>query len=357
MVPVPSSLTPMESISVEQIKGSAGDVVWDSYVNSHPHAAGYHLIAWRHVITATFGHPVYYFMAKDSQGVVRGVLPLVYLNSRMFGRFLGSLPYFNYGGLLADSSEAKEALVSHAISCACRLGATHIELRHTEPADVLWARKDHKVSLRLDLPQRFEDLMRAFPPKLRSQVRRGEKEGMYARTGGVELLEDFYDVFSRNMRDLGTPVYGKDFFKEILNTFPKDARLCCVYLQDRVLATGFLYGFRHIIEIPWAASDRRYARMAPNMMLYGSALQYACEQGYRVFDFGRSSKDSGTYRFKAQWGARPVQLHWYYWLQDGDQVPELNPQNPKYRLAIETWKRLPLPISNWLGPQVSKYLP
>lgn len=350
-------MIPMKSISVEQIEGSAGNVVWDNYVNSHPHATGYHLIAWRHVITAAFGHPAYYYLAKDSQGRVRGVLPLVYLNSRIFGRFLISLPYFNYGGLLADSSEAKEALLSHATGCASRLEASHIELRHTEPADMLWALKDHKVSMRLDLPQRFEDLMRAFPPKLRSQVRRGEKEGMHARMGSLELLDDFYEVFSRNMRDLGTPVYGKDFFKEILSTFPKDVRVCCVYLQGQVLAAGCLYGFRQVIEVPWAASDRRYARIAPNMMLYGSMLQYACEQGYRVFDFGRSSKDSGTYRFKEQWGAKPVQLHWYYWLRDGGPLPELNPQNPKYALAIHAWQNLPLPITTWIGPMLSKYLP
>ena len=347
----------MESISVEQIQGSAGDAIWDSYVNSHPYAAGYHLIAWRHVITAAFGHTVYYYLAKDSQGEVRGVLPLVYLNSRLFGRFLASLPYFNYGGLLADSWEAKEALLGHATSCACRLGATHIELRHTEPADMSWAKKDHKVSMRLDLPRCFDDLVKAFPPKLRSQMRRGEKEGMYVRTSGVELLDDFYEVFSRNMRDLGTPVYGKDFFKEILTTFPKDARLCCVYLQNQVLAAGFLYGFRQIIEIPWAASDRRYARMAPNMMLYGSMLRYACEQGYRVFDFGRSSKGGGTYRFKEQWGAKPHQLYWYYWLAEGRDMPQLNPDNPKYKAAIAVWRQLPLPVANMLGPHIVKYLP
>lgn len=347
----------MESISVEQIEDSAGDVLWDSYVNSHPHAAGYHLIGWRHVITAAFGHPVYYYLAKDSQGAVRGVLPLVYLNSRMFGRFLVSLPYLNYGGLLADTLEAKEALLSHATACARRLMAGHIELRHTEPTDMSWALRDDKVSMRLDLPQRFDDLMKNFPPKLRSQVRRGEKEGMHVRTGGVELLDDFYEMFSRTMRDLGTPVYGKEFFNEILSRFQKDTRLCCVYRENKVLAAGFLYGFRQILEISWAASDRRYARMAPNMLLYGSVLRYACEQGYRIFDFGRSSKGSGTYRFKEQWGAKPLPLYWYYWLSKETKLPQLNPQNPKYRLAIRIWQYLPIPVTNLFGPMIVKYLP
>jgi serine/alanine adding enzyme len=305
----------------------------------------------------TFGHPTFYNMALDENGAVQGVLPLVFLRSRLFGRFLVSLPYLNYGGLVTSSPEATALLLEEAGRCARALRSRHIELRHVAGLQLDWPKKDHKVSMRLALPERFEDLMKVFPPKLRSQIRRGEKEGMTVQVGGLELLDDFYRIFSRNMRDLGTPVYEKDFFKEILSTFPRDARLCCVYLQDQVLAAGTLYGFREIIEIPWAASDRRYARMAPNMMLYGSVLRYACEQGYRVFDFGRSTKDSGTYRFKEQWGAKPVQLHWYYWLCDGGPLPELNPQNPKYALAIRIWQHLPVPVATFIGPRVAKYLP
>lgn len=335
-----------------------GNIVrWDQYVVDHPHGTGYHLTAWGKIVHRVFGHQTLYVMSLNANGCVNGVLPLVLLSSGLFGKFFISLPFVNYGGLIADGPEVQEALFGVALQKAKEFGASHIELRHTGDSELTWPKKDHKVSMRLELPARFEDLMKAFPPKLRSQIRRGEKEGMTVRVGGLELLDDFYHVFSRNMRDLGTPVYRKDFFKEIMSMFPKDACLCCVYLQDQVLAAGFLYGFRQTVEIPWAASDRRYARMAPNMMLYGSVLRYACERGYQVFDFGRSSKGSGTYRFKEQWGARPVQLHWYYWLKGGDRLPEINPQNPKYRLAIETWKRLPLPLANWLGPRVSKYLP
>lgn len=343
--------------TVHEVTCQQEEVKWDHFVSTHPSATGYHLMAWSHIFANVLGHRTIYLFASDSEGQVVGVLPFVVLSSKLFGTYAVSLPAVNYGGLVADDVMVQEALLRTAARMAKGEDAKHLELRQMSEIPLAWPVMTRKVSMRLDLPQRFEDLMMAFPPKLRSQVRRGEKEGMYTRMGGLELLDDFYEVFSRNMRDLGTPVYGKYFFKEMLTTFPKDARLCCVYLQDQVMAAGFLYGFRHTLEIPWAASDRRYARIAPNMMLYGAVLKYACEQGYQVFDFGRSSKDSGTYRFKEQWGARPVQLHWHYWLQSGDRLPELNPQNPKYQLAIETWKRLPLPLANWLGPRVSKYLP
>ena len=330
---------------------------WDRYVNGQPHATGYHLAAWRQVISRSFGHPCFYFMAIDEQGEVKGVLPLVYLSSRLFGKFLVSLPYLNYGGVLADDQDARDALVAAAVAQAQKLKVSHVELRHETSFGVDWPCKDNKVSMRIPLPQRYEDLMKSFPPKLRSQVRRGEKENMISRVGGIELLDDFYRVFSKNMRDLGTPVYGKQWFREILAAFPKDAKICVVSLQEKPLAAGLVYGFRSTLEIPWASSDRSYAKLAPNMMLYGSVLRYACEHGYRCFDFGRSSKDSGTYRFKEQWGAKPTQLYWYYWLQDNGPLPELNPQNTKYQLAIQVWQRLPVPLTEILGPMIVKYLP
>jgi FemAB-related protein (PEP-CTERM system-associated) len=211
--------------------------------------------------------------------------------------------------------------------------------------------------MRLELPKEFELLWREFPSKLRSQIRRAQKENMTVRVGGVEYLDEFYAVFARCMRDLGTPVYSKRFFRAICDHFPKESRICLVSFNGAPLAAGFLYGFRSVLEIPWAASDKRFSRLAPNMLLYSSVLEHACREGFQVFDFGRSTPDSGTYRFKEQWGAQPHQLHWYYWTTGGEKIPQLNPQNPKYELAIKIWRQLPLHLANWLGPHVVKYLP
>jgi FemAB-related protein (PEP-CTERM system-associated) len=177
------------------------------------------------------------------------------------------------------------------------------------------------------------------------------------RLGAADILKDFYDVFSRNMRDLGTPVCGPEFFAEILRAFPANSRIGVVYLNKEPVAGGFLYGFRQVLEIPWASSDRRYNRLAPNMLLYRSVLEYACHEGYRVFDFGRSTPDSGTYRFKEQWGARPVQLNWHYWLSNGGPLPDLSPSNEKFRWAIFLWQRLPLFVAQCLGPAVIRHIP
>ena len=342
---------------IELNSDSAHETEWDAYVEAHPGATGYHLFAWRRVIERVFGHQSVYLAARDERGLIRGVLPLVFLSSRLFGRFLVSLPFVNYGGLLADDARFQATLLERAIEEARKLGADHIELRHQDVSDTCWATKQHKISMRLELPGDFDALWKTFPAKLRSQIRRGEKEGMVFRAGGEELLENFYAVFSRNMRDLGTPVYSCAWFAEILRTFSATSRIGVVYLNEQPVAAAFLYGFRRVLEIPWASSDRRYNRLAPNMLLYRSVLEYACREGFGVFDFGRSTPDSGTYRFKQQWGARPVQLNWHYWLSNGGPLPDLSPANEKFRWAIFLWQRLPLFVSQCLGPALVRHIP
>ncbi len=331
--------------------------LWDQFVISHPQASGYHTLAWRQIVTNVFGHRTFYLMAKDDREMVRGVFPLVLTKSSLFGCFLTSMAFFNYGGVLADSNETSASLLKAAAEMAKETGAGHIEVRQSEPLITDWPVRSHKVSMRLSLPSDYDTLLKAYPSKLRSQIRRAQKEGMEVCVGGEELLGDYYRVFARCMRDLGTPVYEKAFFQSIVKTFPKDVRLCVVSLHGVALAAGLLYGFRRTLEIPWAASDKRFNRLAPNMLLYYTVLEYGCREGFTEFDFGRSSVDSGTYRFKEQWGAQPHQLYWYYWLAEGRDIPQLNPENPKYKAAIALWQHLPLPLTNLVGPHIVKYLP
>lgn len=173
----------------------------------------------------------------------------------------------------------------------------------------------------------------------------------------MDKLSQFYEVFAVKMRDLGTPVYSQRFFEQILAAFPKQTHICVVSAQDRPIAVGFLAGCKEMLQIPWAATLPEFDRFSPNMMLYWHILKFACEQGYKRFDFGRSTPDEGTYRFKEQWGSKPAPCYWHYWLAKGDALPELNPHNPKYEMAIKLWRRLPLPVTKLIGPHLVKFLP
>ena len=340
-----------------QLLDAADYPAWDRFVAQHPQSSVYHLSAWRHILAQAFGKPWYLIAVRHGTELCAG-MPLVHLRSRLFGNFLTSMPYVNYGGLLTTDDAWNTPLLQQAQRLGQQLGARHVELRHLRPYYPSLPCSTAKVSMWLSLPETADALFAGFKAKLRSQVRKGEKNGLGVRIGSTELLEDFYTVFTRNMRELGTPAYGRRFFRLILEAFPDTARLVIITSENNVpLAGGFVLGYRDRLEIPWASSLREYNHLQTNMWLYWQCLKYACEQGYRVFDFGRSTPESPTFKFKEQWGAQPVQHYWHYHLAAGQPMPQLNPHNPKYHLAIELWKRLPLAVTRWLGPAIVKHLP
>jgi len=330
---------------------------WDDYVINHQTASSYHRYRWRDVVENSFHHPCYYLAAQESSGRIIGVLPLVFMKSRLFGRFLVSQPFFNYGGLLCENQEIGESLLEEAGFLRTDLGAEHVELRHADPWPGNYPIKRHKVCMSLELAKDEKTQWLSFNAKLRNQVRKAEKSGFLAITGGKELLQDFYTVFVRNMRDLGTPVYSKKFFAEVLTAFPGDSRIIAVYLEAKPIAAGLTIRFRDTLEIPWASSIRDYNTLCPNNMLYWKALKHALEIGCTRFDFGRSTPGEGTYKFKEQWGAKPIQLNWQYLLPDGASLPELNNKNNKYQMAIRLWQKLPLPVTKLIGPHIVKNIP
>jgi serine/alanine adding enzyme len=333
-------------------------VRWDAYVQREPQGKFYHHSGWNHVIEKTFGHEIYRWIAEDGDGHINGVLPLVHMKSLLFGSFMVSLPYLNYGGVCAQDDATHRALVQAAVAVAERKNVEYIELRYDRSLHSGLPVKESKVSMRLELPANPSDLWKALGSKLRSQIARPQKEGMYGRIGREEELDSFYRVFSINMKDLGTPVYPKAFFKNILDEFPQSTWICSIYDKHHApVASGFLTGFKRTLEIPWASSLKKFNRFSPNMLLYWTTLKFACDNGYETFDFGRSTRGSGTYKFKAQWGAQPVPLYWHYWLRSGVALPELNLANPKYQLAIRLWRKLPLAVATILGPLIVKNIP
>ena len=342
-------------MEVHEITGQEAIEGWEGYVHSNTDATHYHQWGWRNVIQEAFGHSPRYFMAYQGDRA-QGILPLVLMRSRLFGRFLVSLPFVNYGGLLTINTEAAQSLLGRAQALVQEAGAAYIELRHRQPRGMGLQPKQHKVSLVLDLPGSPDRQWKNFDCKLRNQVRKAEKSKLYPEWGREECLEAFYRVFARTMRDLGTPVYPKGFFRSILHHFPS-AKIVLIKKEKAAIAAGFMLSFRDTMEVPWAGSLQEYRPLCPNMLLYWEVIKQAIQDGVRVFDFGRSTPGEGTYRFKLQWGAVPIPLTWEYWSAERRPLPDLSPQNPKYHHAIRIWKRLPMVFANYLGPMIVKNIP
>ena len=341
---------------VETSTGAPSD--WDAYVERQSNASAYHRAAAVEIGARAFGLRTTFLAARDERAQLIGALPLVEQSSALFGRFLVSLPFVTYGGILADDPSAAAALAAQAAALARERRADHVELRHTAPlAGVKFAERLDKVSMVLPLPESEAALAKQLGSKLRSQIRRAEREPIEILWGGAENLREFYPLYAAAMHGLGTPVYSRRFF-EIAHEALKDvASVLIVRLRGEAHAGAILVRHGRRIEVPWAAASPLAKQLAVNMRMYWEMLRFAVAGGAEAFDFGRSTVDSGTYRFKAQWGAQPQQLHWHYWLPGKAAIPKLNHSNPKYARAAALWRRMPLWCANLIGPYIVRNLP
>jgi len=312
---------------------------------------------WLVVLARGLGHTPYCLEAVEDE-VTRGWLALSYLNSLLFGRFLASLPYLNSAGVLADDDATAGLLIDRAVELADRLGVRRLEVRHEHALKhpkLAHSRTD-KVHMRLDLPGTVQTLWAGLKANVRNQVRKGQKNELTVAWGGHDLLSDFYAIFSRNMRDLGTPVYGRSLFAAVLDQFPSRAELCVVRQDKTSVAAALLLHGWGMTEVPSASSLRSHNHTCANMLLYWHLLERAVQRGQDVFDFGRSTPGTGTYSFKKQWGASPMPAEWQYYLRTGG-IGDARPDNPRYQRLIRIWQRLPVCLTRLLGPFIVRGIP
>jgi FemAB-related protein (PEP-CTERM system-associated) len=343
------ALVPAPAARKIHISPTTDRAEWDAFVEATPGATFGHLFGWRDVVRTAMRQTPVYLAARGEEGAILGVLPLVRLKSLLFGERLVSMPYLNDGGPIGEAA-AVTALREHAIGLAGPGGRLELRTRTPLPGttpDV------SKVTVLLDLPPDADVLWSAFPSKLRAQVRRPQKAGLTARFG-IDRLPDFYAVWSRNMRDLGTPVLPREFFESIAHAFPDRLLVGAIYRGDEPVAggAGFLYGDE--FEITWASALREYSKEAPNMLLYWEFMRETILRGGRVFNFGRSTPGESTHRFKLQWGGRTEPLPWVVYGAEasGDGGP-----GRLARTASDLWRKLPLPAANALGPMLARRLP
>lgn len=328
----------------------------DTFVTQRPDAKICHLPAWGVMVAQAAGHEQFYLMARDNNRVC-GVLPLTHTRSFLFGNRMVSQGLSSYGGILADCPEARDALFEFAVELAKRLNCESIEFRNIEPLPYNLHLREDKLVMLIPLEGGANQVWDNLRPEIRKQTRKAEKEGLTAVDGSMELLDNFYEIYSRRMHELGTPAYPRKLMTAMLQTFPENVRMFAVRLGDMSVSAGLMTYFNGIAEIPWSASLSKYNHLYPNRLLYWTIIKYYCDKGAKFFDFGRSSVDSGNYEFKRRWRAEPVRLYYQYWVCPGHQLSILSPDNPKYKRRVEIWKRLPLWTTRLIGPYISRSLP
>ncbi len=329
---------------------------WEAYVDTAAPASLYHRWVWREVIEDTFGHQPYYLTAIEGN-TIRGILPLVSIRSRLFGNSLISIPFFSYGGVVADTDLARRTLLEGAADLGRELGARHIELRQGDQSAISWPMSSTKVTMEIQLPATVDDYCKQLSTSRQKKIRYGLKRGLRAEWGGLEAVPIFYKIFATNMRNLGTPVYPSAFFENQMSRLREKIRILSLWDGTKPVAASFVTAHRETLELPWAASLPESRKKEAPMIMYWTLIEKAIEERFHKIDLGRCSPGGGTYEFKRHWNPVERPLHWYYWLGANASIPRPRPDNPKFRFATKLWKRLPLLVANGLGPRIVRSIP
>jgi FemAB-related protein (PEP-CTERM system-associated) len=327
---------------------------WDAYVMAAPAATFFHRAGWQRVLRQVFRHDAY-FLKAERAGRIVGVLPLAHVKSFLFGNALTSLPFAVYGGVAADDAEATAALDAEAQRLARDLGVQHLEMRCTEMRHPDWPRQDLYVTFRKSILPDEEANMLAIPRKQRAMVRKGIKNELKSEIDAN--VDRFFALYADNVHRHGTPAMPKRYFEALQREFGSDCEVMTVTGPDgQLLSSVMSFYFRDEV-LPYYAGDDEAARdLAANDFKYWELMRRSCARGLKVFDYGRSKQGTGSFAFKKNWGFEPQPLHYEYCLYKRDAVPQNNPSNAKYKLLIETWRRMPIGMANWLGPFVVRSL-
>ncbi len=336
--------------------GESDATYWDQFLSDQPTASFYQLYGWRNINRKIFNHPSHYLVAKRDEQFV-GIFPLVYLKSRLFGRILCSMPFVNFGGPCAIDSGTKEQLLNEATEIAKQIGADYLEIRATEIISHSLPTSKHKISMTIELDPDPDRLWSAFASKHRTNIRRAYKNNLTVRSGGEEYLDIFYNILATSWRTLGTPIYQRAYFEEILKQFGDKIRIFVCYHNNMPIAAAFNGYYKNTVEGMWAGALPQARKLQYSYVLYWEMIKNACESNFKKFHLGRSSVESGGEQFKKKWNATQLQLYWQYYLNNSLELPQLNVDNPKYNLAINTWRKLPVKVTTILGPILAKNIP
>jgi FemAB-related protein (PEP-CTERM system-associated) len=328
---------------------------WDAFVADCPDATFFHRAGWKRVIEETLGHQTYFLYAEDAAGAIVGVLPLVFIRSALFGRSLSSTAFCVYGGPAVTAPGAADALTARAVEIGERLRVDHIEFRGRQASQVGWQRKSGLyVTFRKAIDPDPDKNLLAVPRKQRAMVRKGIALGL---TSDIDAdVDRLHHIYAESVRNLGTPVFPKRYFTALQREFGDDCEVLSVVNQGRPVSSVLSFFFRDEV-LPYYGGGTLAAReVAANDFMYWEVMRRAAARGSRLFDFGRSKLGTGAFSFKTHWGFVPEPLDYEYFLLRSKELPDVNPLNPKYRLFIEAWKRLPLPVANLVGPWIARDL-
>ena len=327
---------------------------WDRFVlQDCPQASFFHLSAWKTVIEKAYGQNCPYLYA-ERDGQIVGVLPLVHIKSRLFGNRLISNGFTIGGGVAAMDPEAAQALDAEALRLMTSLKVSDLEYRRSadHQGQPGWtAKSEIYANFSRPMAAAEDECLKQIPRKQRAVVRKALDANQL--TEDIDLTPArFFPLYAFSMRNMGTPVFGMTFFKILMEEFAGSVDCLTVLHQGQPVSSVLNFYFRGAVMPYYTGCLLKARELGANDFMYWRLMRRAVERGCTVFDFGRSKFGTGPFSFKKNWGFEPSPITHEFLTADGQPPSEINPLNPKYRLFIAAWKRLPLWLANALGPLV-----
>jgi FemAB-related protein (PEP-CTERM system-associated) len=344
-----------DSVSAMRVSLDADEAAWRRVAHGVSGAHLAHAPEWARVIKQAYGHDSLCVAGQDDKGRV-GLLPAIVVRRPLFGTIVTSMPFLDGGGPCSSSPALATALVETLLGEARRVGADRVELRCAQRLEIAEPPMAHKVNMVLPLPAEAGQLWQQLGGSVRNQIRKAERAGLSVASGGVELLDAFYEIHVERMRDLGSPVHDRAFFRATLEAFGGQARVVLVRKGATVVGGLVAIAFTDTLVVPWASCLKEHFALCPNMLLYWDTIRAGCAEGFRTFDFGRSTSGSGTYKFKKQWGAVESPLYWYTLPIGRRQIPSPSGDGRAAACLVTLWQHLPLTVTRQVGARVRRYL-
>ena len=328
---------------------------WDRFVTGHAEGTFFHLSGWRRVLEDGLGHRCHFLLAEQA-GQVVGVLPATRIKSLLFGDRLVSTAFGVYGGALAQDQATRETLEARLVAIGEDVGVDYVEFRHRARLHPDWpAQEQLYVTFRKEMKETDADNLKAVPRKQRAMIRKGEQAGLVSKRD--DSVDRLFELYAESVRNLGTPVFPRRYFQSLFEAFADQCEVCTIETADSQGISSVLSFFFKDEVLPYYGGGNDQARaLKANDFMYWEVMRRARERGCRVFDYGRSKRDTGSYRFKKHWGFEPEPLYYEYHLVRAASMPDLNPLSPKYRYFVKVWQRLPLPLTKLAGPFLAKSL-
>ena len=329
---------------------------WDHFVEFSADGTLFHTIGWKRIIERTFGYKSHYLLVREGDEIL-ALLPLFLIQKLIRGKALISVPFGVYGGVCGIQEKAEKLVLEKSQQFAEEMGVDFLELRHTEENCFSLPTKDLYVTFRRGIFPSDEENLKAVPRKQRRMIRQGINHDFKSKMSGEEYLKNFYHIYTQSLRNLGTPAFPFSFFQAIFDEFGERCKILSVWFKGDMVAGVLTFFYKNHVMPYYAGALPDYFKFGVNDFMYWELMSYGCKNGYKIFDFGRSKRETGAFKFKEHWGFDPTPLPYQYFLPKDGKLPDLSPANPKIQPLIKMWKQFPLPVANFLGPRIVRYFP